>query len=181
MAVESLSSLRGVSLNDSGYFAPMPEETRVVIGWSAWLLPCCGPTLVCGVAAMIFSATTYQAWLPAAITLGGCAVGVLLSMVWCQRQAAAAESLMRRADLLDIDLPRTGMFHGLVHAGTHQIRRVTAEARRATDQRTRSEAIRTCFAISCGDSNRRWSSWDNPRSSSMPMNRWFITTPTPGR
>lgn len=140
MAVESLSSLRGVSLNDSGYFAPMPEETRVVVGWSAWLLPCCGPALVCGVAAMVFSATTYQAWLPAAITLGGCAVGVLLSMVWCRRQAAAAELLFRRADLLEINLPRTGVFHGLVHAGTHRIRRVSAEARRATDQRTRSDA-----------------------------------------
>ena len=149
MAVESLSTLRGASPAHSGYFAPMPpEETPMVVGWGAWLLPCCGPSLACGIAAMTFSATTYQAWIPAAITLGGCVVGVLLSMVWCQRQAAAAESLIRRADLLEINLPRKGLFHdlfhglfhGLVHAGTHQIRRVSAEARRATDQRTRSEA-----------------------------------------
>ena len=140
MAVESLSALRGSSRSDSGYFAPIPEETRVVVGQSTWLMAWCGPSLVCGAVAMLFSAMAYQAWLPAAITLGGCAVGVMLSMLLCQRQAAAAEALMRRADLLETELPRTGMFHGLVHAGTHQIRRVTAEARRATDQRTRSEA-----------------------------------------
>jgi two-component system, OmpR family, phosphate regulon sensor histidine kinase PhoR len=137
---EPLTSLRNAPLADSGYFPAIPEECRVKVGWRSWLTLGAVPSLLCGLPAAVVSAVMYSAWQPAIFTLGGCVSGLLVSMWLWRRKAAEAEALLRRLDLLDISLPHTGPFHGVVHAATYQVRRVSAEWRRATDQRTRSEA-----------------------------------------
>ncbi len=140
MLIDSLSSFRNSSLADSGYFSLVPEETRLVVSQQVWFTVWCLPMLVCGGLAVAFSAIASQTWWPAAITLVGCVLGLAISLTWCQQQSAAAEALLRHPDLLDIELSRSGLYPGLVHASAHRLRCLAADWRKAAEQRTRSEA-----------------------------------------
>lgn len=140
MPIDSLSSFRNCSMADSGYFPPVPEEARIVISQQVWFTVWCLPMLVFGSLAVGFSAIAYQTWWPSAITLAGCVFGLVISLTWCQQQSTAAEALLRQPDFLDIQLPHGGLYSGLVHASAYLLRCMTADWRKAAEQRTRSDA-----------------------------------------